>query len=450
MKKCEVLVLGGGIGGYTAALEAAKYGKKTIIIEKRELGGTCLNRGCIPTKALLESSSLYSTLKNTERYGISSNGIKYDFLKIQNRKNQCIKTLRKGIESLMRSNKIEVIQGSGNVLSEKKAFVDDEEIQFEKLILATGSRPSKISIPGVENDCVIDSDNFLQMQAVPKSVIIIGGGVIGVEFATILAELDCKVTIIESMDDIISSADDLIIKHVTDNLLAKGISIICGSVVKKIAKDGTVEIEKNGNIEEVNAQKVILATGRVPNIDIDMLDNIGIIHDHGRVNTDQNMKTNIENIYACGDVTGRYMLAHVASREGVVAARNIVGIETKMNYAEIPSCVYTHPQVAWVGLTEKQAKEMGKKVKTGIFQMKFNGKAMVSGITEGFVKFVVDKEYGEILGAHIFCHNATELIGTIVLGMDLEATIGEIADMIFPHPTISESLGEVASLIHLK
>lgn len=445
MKKYDVVVLGGGPGGYTAAIEASKYGKKTALIEARELGGTCLNRGCIPTKAILESSSLYAQICHAEEFGVNLSSAEFDFKRIQARKNRCIEQLRAGVAGLMRANKIDVINGHGDLMSSCEVIVNGESILFDDIILAMGSKPSRLPIPGIELECVINSDEFLELQEVPESVVIVGGGVIGVEFATALIEFGCKVTVIEFMDTIIPMADAAVINSVTDSLKSKGVKLICGGAVKKIFEDGTVEYEKDGNSETVSAEKVIFAAGRTANTDTAALDKLGIKHDRGRIVTDKYMKTNLSHVYACGDVNGKAMLAHTAMREGIVAARNIAGIKEEMSYSSIPSCIYLHPQAAWTGITEQQARAEGKKIKIGVFQMRFNGKALVSGAPEGFIKVIADAEYDEVIGVHIVCKNATEMICCAVLGMSMEATLNEFANIIYPHPTMSESIGDAAA-----
>jgi dihydrolipoamide dehydrogenase len=445
MKKFDVVILGGGPGGYVAAIEAAKHGKKTALIEEKELGGTCLNRGCIPTKSILESSALFTRIMSASELGIKVAPPEFDFTAIQARKTRGIEQLRMGIAGMMRANRIEVIKGRGEIISANEVAVNDELILFDDLIIATGSSPAKLPIPGIDNPCVINSDGFLQLESIPESVVIVGGGVIGVEFATILAEFGCQVTIVEFMDTIIPMADAAIIKAVTENLQKKGVSIICGAAVKSIGADKTVTYDKSGAIDHLSAEKVIFAAGRLPNIDVGLLDKLKIEHEKGRIKTDGHLRTSVPHIYACGDINGKFMLAHTASREGIVAARNISGICEEMDYSTIPSCIYLHPQVAWVGLTEQQAKAEGRDVKTGVFPMRYNGRAVAGGQTEGFVKFVADAKFGEVLGVHMMCDNATEMIGCAVLGMDMEASLAEFANMVYPHPSLSESMAEAAA-----
>ncbi|WP_297871959.1 dihydrolipoyl dehydrogenase [uncultured Oscillibacter sp.] len=445
MKKFDVIVLGGGPAGYTAAMESGRLGKKTALIEDQALGGTCLNRGCIPTKALLESSGLFHQIQGAADFGIHVSAACCDFQAIQARKERCVEQLRSGVAGLMRSNHVEVFQGYGEVKSAGEIRVNEESLFCKDLILATGSKPTAPPIPGLEHPKVVDSTGFLAMERLPSSAAVIGGGVIGVEFATFLAELGCAVTVLECADSILPMADQDLIRAAAASLEAKGAAVLCGAQVQAVEPDGTVVYRHGGRTERLRAGQVIAAIGRGPNTDEAVLNALGLRHDRGRIETDRHMRTSVPHVYACGDANGKHMLAHAASHEGLTAARNIAGIPAEMDYRAVPSCVYLHPQLAWVGLTEREARGKGLEIKTGRFPLRFNGKALVSGDTEGFVKIVAGAQYGEVLGVHIMAANAAEMIGSAVLGLEMEVTLSELQSLVLPHPTVSESIGEAAA-----
>lgn len=439
----DVAILGGGPGGYVAAIKAAQLGLKVLLIEREKLGGVCLNRGCIPTKTLLKCSETFKSMKDSERYGIYAEKVRLDFGKMMARKDEVVKTLISGIESLVRSNGIEFVKGEGRIINPGTVRVGSTDYSARNIIIATGSRSVVPNIEGIHDSCVLDSDAVLSMKSLPSSVSIIGGGVIGVELGIMLSELGCSVNIIEMLDEILSNFDCDIVQKAKRMLVNNKIGVFTGARVTKI-DSGRVTFEMDGKTQTIQSERVLIATGRVPNTEKSELDRLGIKHNNGRIETNDRMQTNVSGIYAIGDVNGKFMLAHVASAEGIVAAGNIAGQDLKMNYSAVPQCVYTHPEIACVGMTEKEAKEKGYTVKIGRFPLSANGKSVSEGKTDGMVKIISDDSTGEILGVHMMCSHATEMISESVLAMNLEATVKEIAGTIHPHPTVSEAIMEAA------
>lgn len=441
--KYDVAIIGGGPGGYVAAIQAAKLGGKVLLIEKENLGGVCLNKGCIPTKTLLKSSGTYKAVKEAERFGIAVENVSIDFKKMMLRKQEVVATLVNGIKGLMKANKIDVVRGEGRIADATHIAVGQDTFEASNIIIATGSRPFIPGIKGIESDHVMDSDALLSIDKLPASITIIGGGVIGVEFAVLLSELGCSVTIVEMMDNIMFMADEDVIKELKSILKRNRVNIIVSARVTEI-KGQEVIYERDGKILSIESDKVLVAVGRIPETDQAELDRLGIVHVRGRITTDERMQTNIKGIYAIGDVNGKYMLAHVASKEGIIAANNIFGIECRMSYKAIAQCIYSHPEISWVGLTEKEAIEQGYEVSIGRFPISANGKSLAEGDVSGFVKVIIDKKYKEILGVHMICSHATDMVSEAVLAIDLEATAEDIAASIHPHPTVSEALMEAA------
>jgi dihydrolipoamide dehydrogenase len=440
----DVAIIGGGPGGYVSAIKAAQMGGSVLLIEKENLGGVCLNKGCIPTKALLKCAGTYKSIKEAARFGININGVTIDFKMMMTRKQEVVKTLVNGIKGLMRANKVEVVNGEGRILDAAHIAVGDKVYEAKNIIIATGSRPFMPNIKGIDSANVMDSDKLLSMEVLPASIAIIGGGVIGVEFAVLLSELGCKVTIIEMMDDILFMADTEVIKELKGILRKNDIEIITSAKVTEI-NGSMVSFEKDGKIASVKSEKVLVSVGRTPNTNIQELDSLGIRHKNGKIDTDEKMCTSVKGIYAIGDVNGKYMLAHVASEEGIVAVENIFGHDSSMSYEAIPQCIYSHPEIAWVGITEKEARERGCDVDIGRFPIAANGKSLAEGETTGFIKVVTDKKYNEILGVHMVCSHATDMVAEAVLAINMEATAKEVATAIHPHPTVSEALMEAAN-----
>lgn len=439
----DVAILGGGPGGYVSAIRAAQLGLKVLLVEKENLGGVCLNKGCIPTKTLLKCSGMFMNMKESEKFGISVENIGFDFEKMMARKEVVVKTLVKGVESLIRANGIELVKGEGSIIDPGTVRVDKSDYTTGNIIIATGSKPAVPNIKGVNDDCVLDSDELLSMKSLPPSITIIGGGVIGIEFSVLLSELGCKVNIVEMFEEILINLDHDIVKLIGSILERYKINVITSAKVLEI-DSGKVTFEKNGTLGTLQSDKVLLAVGRSPNINKNELDRLRIKHDNGRIDTNERMETNVKGIYAIGDVTGKYMLAHAASKEGIVAAENISGLYSKMNYKAIPQCIYIHPEVACVGMTEKEARENRCEISTGMFPLHANGKSVAEGDYNGFIKIVSEKSTGEILGVHMVCPHAADMISECVLAMNVEATAKDVADAVHPHPTVSEAVMEAA------
>lgn len=448
MEKFEVTVIGGGPGGYVAAIHAAQLGKKVALVEAREVGGTCLNRGCIPTKAFLHSAEVYKAVKDAAEYGIKTSKPSFDFKAIHERKNKIVGQLTGGVANLLKRNGVVVYNGLASfrdrfVIDIKKADGTTEQLESEKYIIATGSVPARPPIPGINNPNVITSDEALDFEAVPKDIIIAGGGVIGVEIASYLHEFGCKVTIVEMLDKILPPVDDEISTLLRGILEQRGITINTGSKITEFTPTG-LKFEKDGKITELKAEKVLVAIGRRPNCKDLLPENAGIITERGFIPVDGRLRTNIEGIYAIGDVTPVATLAHTASAQGMIAAENCAGKEKAMSYKVVPACIYTTPEIACVGLTEKQARDTGKNIKIGKFAPVGNGKSLVMGETEGIVKIITDADNGEILGAALMCARATDMISELGLAIKLESDIEEVAELIHPHPTVSEVIMEAA------
>lgn len=437
----QVAVLGGGPGGYEAAIRCAQYGLKTALIEERDLGGTCLNRGCIPTKAMLHGAEVYGLAKAGSEFGLNTGALSLDYAKLSAWKDRKVLQLRRGVEALERANGVQVLRGRGTLTGAHGMKVGDNGITFDKLILATGSRPARPPIPGIEN--AVTSDEVLAQTALPESAVIIGGGVIGLEFATLYATLGCKVTILEMLDVILPNADQEIAAIVRGAIERLGVSLETGARVTEILK-GAVRYEKAGRAYTASGEQVIVSIGRRPNTEDIGLERIGLVTQKGFLPVDDRCQTRAADVWAIGDITGRIQLAHVASAQGLTAAANCAGKNAVMRYDRVPSCVYTAPEVAWVGMTEAQAREKGRSLRIGKFPVSGNGRCLVMNESDGFAKIVSDENTGEILGCQIASPRATDLISEICAVMACEGTVEEIAAAIHPHPTVSEMLMEAA------
>ncbi len=466
----DVVILGGGTGGYVAAIRSAQLGLKTAIVEQEKLGGTCLHKGCIPSKALLKSAEVYNTAKNNAKdYGVHTENVSLDFARVQERKNSIINQLHQGVQGLMKKGKIDVYEGKGRMLgpsifspmpgtiSVEMANGDENEILILKnLILATGSKPK--SLPGLELDekVVMSSDGALQMEELPKSMIIVGGGVIGIEWASMLNDFGVEVTVLEYADEIIPTEDVDISKEMKKLLTKKGIKFVTSAKVlpdtlEKTESSVTISAEVGEKTESFTAEKMLVSVGREANVNDIGLQNTTIEVDKGVIKTRPTFQTKEDHIYAIGDVIGGLQLAHVASHEGIAAVEHIAGISNEpMDYTKISRCIYSSPEASSVGITEKQAREEGYKVKIGKFPFMAIGKSLVNGNSDGFVKIVADEETEDILGVHMIGSNVTELISEAGLAMVLDATPWEVASTVHPHPSLSEVMGEAALAVDKK
>ena len=452
MATFDTVVLGGGPGGYVSAIRAAQLGNKTAIIDQDRLGGICLNWGCIPTKALLKSAEILHYIKNSGGYGIKVPKYDIDFDQTIKRSRDISFNLSKGIEFLMKKNKIKHIVGRGMLNSESEVIVDDgkkkQKIQAKKIIIATGGRVKKF--PGIEFDGIniISSKEAMVVESPPKKLIIIGAGAIGVEFAYFFNEFGSQVHLIEMMPNILPNEDLEISKELEKLFKKTGINIYTDtkvSNIKKLQKNVKVSLEKGKTSKIINAEKVLIATGVQGNIEEIGLENVGIKTDNDSIVINEFNQTSVRNIYAIGDVSGPPWLAHVASAQGHVAAEHASGLTTHpLDYSNVPACTYCQPQVASLGLTEKAAKDKGYKIKVGRFKFSGSGKALAIGSSEGFIKIIFDEKYGELLGCHIIGHDATELIAELTIAKALETTWQEIAITMHAHPTLSEAIMEAA------
>ena len=449
----DVCVIGTGPGGYVAAIRAAQLGLKVAVVEREELGGVCLNRGCIPTKAMLRSAELMETFQHSADFGILADNVRLDFDKVNARKDKVVKQLVGGVGALLQSQGVQVIRGSGQLAERGKVAVtgaDEGTINAKNVLIATGSLPAKVPIAGADGPGIIDSDGALELREVPPSLLVIGGGAVGSEWANIFAAFGSKVTIVEMLPTLVPLEDEDMGQTLARSFTRKGITVHTDAKLQEISdgedgkKVGTVTL-KDGKEERIEADCVLIGVGRKPNTEGLGLDALGITTDRrGFVEIDDRLRTNVPNVYAIGDVTGKQLLAHLASHQGITAVENIAGHDTPMDYKVVPSCTYTHPEVATVGLSEKRAREQGYDVRIGKFPFSASGRAMTYGETEGLVKVVAEAKYGELLGVHIIGPTASDMIPEAALGIRLEATLEDITGTIHAHPTLSESVMEAA------
>ncbi len=446
----RVVIIGGGPGGYVAAIRAAQLGGRVTMIEKDAMGGTCLNRGCVPTKFLIHATNILWQARHAKAYGLGFEGISVDLAQMMKQKGAVVARLRSGVEYLMGKNKIEIVRGVGSIAGRGKVSVSGAQqktIEADKIIIATGSEPSSIPVDGAYTKAVITSDDLLAATAYPKSILVIGGGVVGVEFAQVLSRLGVKVTIVEMMPRILPSEDAEISGVLQEALKKESIAMFMGARVNAIKTDGagmtTVFFESDGGKKEASAEKVLMAVGRRPYLKDSGIDKIGILPEKGgRLVVNDCMETKVGGVYAIGDVLGGSMLAHVAMAEGICAAENALGMKKKMDYSVVPRCVYSSPEVAGVGLTEAEVKAKYGSVKVGKFPLVGNSKGVITDETSGMVKMVADPKYKQVLGVQIAAPHATELIAEAGLAIRLEATMEEIATTIHAHPTLSEAMAE--------
>lgn len=447
MKKYDIVVIGAGPGGYVAAIKAGQLGAKVAIIEKNAIGGVCLNIGCIPTKALIKSTRVYQEVLNSDEFGITldQNSVKVDIEKVVKRKDIVVKKLTSGVSMLLKKNKVDVITGEAKIVDKNNIEVNGETIQTNNIIIATGASPVIPPIPGVkegiESGFILTSKEALSLNKIPTNLVVVGGGVIGIEFATIYASFGSNVTVIEMADNILVNIDDEVRTAYLKSLKKQNINVITKGAVTKVEKDKVI-YTLDGKNHEVPADKVLMSVGMRPNTK--GLEHLGFeITKHG-ITTNEKLETTVKGIYAIGDVNGKYMLAHVASAEGIIAAENIMGKPAKMDYNKVPSGIYGTPEIANVGLTEQQAKAQGIDYKVSKFPLVANGKSLAEGEVDGFIKIIANKKYNEVIGVHILAPHATDLISEAVVLMELEGTAYELAKAIHPHPTLSESIMEAA------
>ena len=453
MSTYDVGIIGGGPGGYVAAIKAAQLGGTVCLIEKGEWGGTCLNRGCIPTKTLFAVANLATQIQEASAFGVNIGGeATIDYPQVLTHKNSVIQQLEGGIAQLLKANKVDIRNGTAELIDKNTIAVNKpdgttEQLHAKNVIIATGSEPAEPPVFEIDEDQVLTTTGILNLTELPESLLIVGGGVSGCEFASIFNALGCRVTILELLPTILATEDVQVIRHIQLFMKRKGITIHTGAKlthVKKSDEHVTAVLESG---EEITAQKMLVSIGRRYNTDGIGLEKVGVRTEGGKIVVDAQMQTNIPAIYSVGDVASRYLLAHVASAEGKVAAQNCLGDSTEMDYQVIPWCVFTLPEIGHAGMTEKEATTEGYEVKVGRFPYAANGKALGLRETDGFVKIVSDTDSGDILGVHIVGAHASTLIHEAAVAVRMGATASDIAHTVHAHPTLSEIIMESAEAV---
>jgi dihydrolipoamide dehydrogenase len=443
----RIIIVGGGPGGYVAAIRAAQLGAEVHLVEMENMGGVCLNIGCIPTKAMLHVAETYQAVLKGKSIGIDVDNAKVNWPAVMKYKQDVVNRLVKGVEGLLKANGVTVHRGHAALRSPSTVDVNGSEIVADAIILATGSEPARPNFPGSDLPGMIDSTAALSLDNIPESMIILGGGVIGVEFASMYADFGCKVTIVEMLPKIIPAVDNEIGELLHAELVRKRITIHTGACLTGVTRKGsqlTAEVEINGQQTEITAEKLLVAVGRRPRTAGIGLENVGVAIKRGSIVVDKNFMSSIPDVYAVGDCSSQTMLAHVASAQGIAAVEHAMGHKPVYFGHIIPACIYVNPEIACVGLTEEQARAKGIPFKTGVFQLSGNGKSIIESNGVGMIKIIAGSKHGEILGVHIWGPRATDLIAEAALAMRLEATIDELITTIHAHPTVSEGMPEAA------
>ncbi len=455
----DVTVIGAGPGGYVAAIRAAQLGLKTAIIEKdKELGGTCLLRGCIPTKELLHSAEVVETVRKAEEFGITTSSLKFNFDTVQKRKEKVVRKLAKGVEYLMNKNKITVFKGRGRFEGKGRLVVTDalgktQSVKTSHVVIATGSAPRLLPNLDVQAPRIVTSDELLELAQVPRSLIVLGAGAVGVEFASVFSRFGSQVTVIELLPRLVPLEDEEVSAELQKAFRKRGIKTMTNTRFEsaRVSKDEVEIIYKDGDGKEgrLSAETLLVAVGRRPYTDGLGLENTRVELEGGYIKVDEYMRTAEPNVYAIGDVVPTPWLAHVASKEGILAVEHIAGRNPRpINYNHVPNCTYCDPEIGSVGLSEAKARENGYDVKVGKFPFSALGKAIILGQTEGFVKVVTDARYDEVLGVHIIGPHATDLLAEACVALGLEATAEELGRIMHAHPTLSEAIMEAAEAVH--
>jgi dihydrolipoamide dehydrogenase len=444
----DIAVLGGGPGGYPAAIHAAQTGKSVALIEAKDLGGTCLNRGCIPSKTLIANAEALKKVKEAEEFGIVTGSISFDFEKMVNRKERIVSRIRKSLEGLIASNQIKLFRGFGQFLSPKEIQVvgkDNLTIKADKVIIATGSEPRSMQAFPFDHERIHDSTSLLELRKLPKSLVIIGGGIIGCEFASLYSALDVEVTIVEMMATIIPTESHAVSSFLAKSFEKRGIKIHVSSLVEGIDRTAEGVAVKLAGGKRIEADIALVAVGRSLNTSGIGLEKAGVkLADNGMITVNEKMETNVPGIYAVGDIASKWWLAHVASHQGLVAAKNACGKEAHMNYNAVPSVIFTDPEIGSVGLSLEAAVKAGYDATVGAFPFQALGKAQATFQTEGFAQIVTDKHTGQILGAQVIGHEASSLVAEMTVAITNELTVESITETIHAHPTVAEVWLEAA------
>lgn len=444
----DVIVIGGGPGGYPAAIKAAQNGAKVAVVEAGHMGGTCLNRGCIPTKALLSNAEVLHHIRRADRHGITVGEVSFDFGKMQERTTGVIKNLRGGLETLMKSNQVTIFRGFGKFTSPHEIKVTGQDnvlLRGEKIILATGSEPLSLKAFPFDDEKIHSSTSILQLQTLPKKLVVIGGGYIGCEFASLMIDLDVEVVLLEAMSSILPMESKNISRTLDKIFRKKGIDVRTGVVVESIDTSGKGIVAKLTNGDTIDGDIALVSVGRKLNTDGIGLEKAGIeVGEHGSIHVNDYLQTDVPHIYAVGDITAKWMLAHLASHQGLVAGGNATGGQHRMDYSAVPAVVFTNPEIASVGMTLEQATEKGHPATLGSFPFQALGKAQAADKTEGFAQIVTHKRTGQILGAQVVGHDAANLIAEMAVAVQNELTIDCLSDTIHAHPTVAEAWFEAA------
>lgn len=439
----DLIVIGAGPGGYDAAARAGRMGKKTAVVERQYIGGTCLNVGCIPTKVFLKSSKLITDCKHGHTFGVQVSSATLDFAALLERKNKVVGTLTQGVETLLKRNKVDIIRGHGRLTSPGTVQVDGETLAAKNILIATGSRPAAPPIPGLAEAGVLDSNSVLELASLPSKVAVIGGGYIGLEFASFFAGAGSQVTVIEMLPQIAAGVDRDISSRLLQDLKKQGIDIKVSSKVTAVAPGRVEYVDGEGAAGSLAVDAILNATGRVPVVEDLGLEEVGVDFDKRGIKTSDRGRTSVPGVWACGDATGRRMLAHAATREGLVAVANMFGGNQRIRYDAIPSVIYTHPEVACVGKTEEELKAQGIEYKKSISPMAMSGRYLLENAGgAGVAKVLVGAKYGEILGVHIIGDLSSEFIVAAAAMIESEMCVSDVAEIVFPHPTVSEAMKE--------
>ncbi len=460
MKQYQLIVIGAGPGGYEAAIRAAQLGLHTALIERRQVGGTCLNRGCIPTKTMLHSAQLYKETAHFELFGLHTENTSFDWAKIHQRKNNVVSKLRSGIEQLIKANKIDFFNTSASILSPHEVQLEQGEettLYGDNILIATGSVPSRPPIPGLDlpgvvtSDELLDDPSYAQTDSLPKEILIIGGGVIGVEFASMFSSFGCKVTIVEALDRILSTMDREISQNLSMILKKRGVEIHTGAMVERLEQsDGKLvcHFTEKEKPQQISSQQILVAIGRRANTQGLFGNDFSVEMERGHIVTDESFRTSVDSIYAIGDVSAKIQLAHMASAQGICAAHIIAGKVPPINLQAVPGCIYTDPEIASVGLSEDEAKKQGIPVKKGKFIMSGNGRSIIDEQERGFIKVLAHQDTDVILGAQLMCSRATDIVSELSAAIVNGLTVDQLAAVIRPHPTFCEGVTEAVEDVH--